>query len=101
MKAEVIDNTPHGYDVVIHYENESCIIHEGMYHKGYAKKYADDFNSALSAHVSKETAPILAEIDRLKKENKKLIRELKAQRELYIEVYEDRRRIIKNLPYDD
>lgn len=70
MKAKTINSLPHGWDTCI-YDNEdypTSFYYLNLPSKERADEFTNSFNSALSAHVSQETAPLLAEIDRLKKE---------------------------------
>lgn len=85
MKAKTIDNRPYGFDTCI-YDNEDYPMGyyvEDLPNKERADEYTSKFNSDLSSHVSKETAPLLAEIDRLKKEVEKFEKENDSLRVAY------------------
>lgn len=74
MKAKTFDNRPHGWSSYI-YDNSGKHIgyfEIGLPNEERADAYTNSFNSALSSHVAKETATLLTEIDRLKKEVERL-----------------------------
>lgn len=77
MKAKTIDNSPYGWDSLIFDDSDQIIGSwiKGFHDKKVVDKCTELFNRELSAHVAKETAPLLAEIDRLKKEVEKFEKE--------------------------
>lgn len=77
MQAKTIDNSPFGWNAVVYDNEDSPMIFalNGLFNKYDAVDITESFNLELSSHISQETAPLLAEIDRLKKEVKKFEKE--------------------------
>lgn len=70
MKAKTSDNNPYGWDVFVYDDKNNPIFFLGKDYtrKSDADELTNEFNSAISAYVAQETAPLLAEISALKAE---------------------------------
>lgn len=74
MKAKTSDNNPYGWDVFVYDDknNPIFLLDKDYTRKSNADELTNEFNSALSAHVAKETEQLQSEIAELKAEVQKI-----------------------------